>query len=288
MQAAAFGLGVAALLAAIPAAAQNGRFDIGGRTIRLACRGEGAPTVVIDAGMGTAPAEDQAWQGIAARIAPTTRACLYDRAGLGGSDPVAKGAIRTSADMAADLEAALRKAGVKPPFLLVGHSIGGLHAQVFAARYPKQVAGLVLVSSTHPKQFTTWRAILPGPAAGEPELVAKARAILARMDSDVSMNSESLDVLASNRQALALQSLGDKPVIVATHSPTYRMVPDLPEAISVQLEAGTQRLQKQFLSLSPNAVQHIAAKAGHGLPHEDPDFVVANILEGVAAVRKRR
>jgi len=109
----------------------DGSFDVGGRAIHLMCRGTGYPTVVVDAGMGTAPAEDERWQGIAGRIATSTRICLHDRAGLGGSDPAPE-AVRTSADAAADLHAALHKADIAGPYLLVGHSIGGLHAQVFA------------------------------------------------------------------------------------------------------------------------------------------------------------
>ncbi|MDG2528495.1 alpha/beta fold hydrolase [Caulobacter endophyticus] len=271
------------------ALAQDGRFDVGGgRMIRLSCQGQGAPTVVVDAGMGTAPVEDEAWRRIAARVSETARICLYDRAGLGASDPAPAGKPRTSADAAADLETALRAAKVAPPFLLAGHSIGGLHAQVFAARYPDQVAGLVLISSTHPDQMDAWLARLPAVAPGEAKALSDARGFLTRMPRDPSLNPENLDVGASNSQARALRSLGDKPVIVATHSPKWRMVPDLPEPLAVELEAVTQDLQKQFLTLSSRATQTIAPTAGHGLPHEDPGFVAEAILSGVKAVREGR
>ena len=263
----------------------DGRFDVGNRSIRLACRGVGEPTVVLDAGMGTAPVEDPGWQLIADKIAPVTRVCLYDRAGLGTSDPAPKG-LRTSIDFARDLHAALNKAGVEAPYLLVGHSVGGLHAQVFASRYPSDVAGLVLVSSTHADQMETWLGLLPPAAQGEEKPVTDARAFLSGMLEDPGKNEESLDVRTSTAQARRLKTLGSKPVIVATHSPSYRMVPGMSEPLAIGLETATQGLQKQFLSLSSNAKQNIAAKAGHGLPHEDPEFVVANILEGVAAVRR--
>ncbi|MDV3458520.1 alpha/beta hydrolase [Sphingomonas sp. HF-S4] len=269
------------------AAPIDGRFDIGGRSIRLVCTGAGSPTVVVDAGMGTAPVEDPAWQGIAAKIARVTRVCLHDRAGLGSSDP-APGTPRTSADAAADLHAVLKKAGVPGPYLLAGHSIGGLHAQVFAARYPTDIAGLVLISSTHADQMTTWLSLLPPAAPDEEKAITEGRAFLTTMLSDPTKNEEKLDFPASAAQARGLKTLGSKPVIVATHSPRFRMVPGLSEPMAIKLETATQKMQKQFLSLSSNARQNIAPTAGHGLPHEAPGFVVDNILEAVALARSAR
>ncbi|SEP09240.1 Pimeloyl-ACP methyl ester carboxylesterase [Luteibacter sp. UNC138MFCol5.1] len=262
----------------------DGRFDIGGRSIKLKCEGSGAPVVVVDAGLGTAPAEDPGWLGIAAKVAPVTRVCLYDRAGVGGSDP-AKTRPRTSKDAAEDLHAALKAAHVPGPYLLVGHSIGGLHAQVFASMYPNDTAGLVLVSSTHPDQSSTWLSVLGPAKPGEEKAVTEARTFISTVQTDPAKNEEGLDITPSLAQAKQLHSLGAKPVIVATHSPRFRMVPGLSEPMSIKLEDATQRLQKQFLTLSSNAHQNIAATAGHGLPHEDPAFVVANILQGVKAVR---
>ena len=282
--------GLVAVCAA-PAAAEerpviDGRFDIGAREMRLACSGAGGPTVVIDAGMGTAPVEDPGWQRIAAQISPVTRVCLVDRAGLGGSDPAPTGP-RTSLDAARDLHAVLAKAGEQGPFLLVGHSVGGLHAQVFAAQYPADTAGMVLVSSTHPDQIPTWLALLPPAAEGEEKALTEARAFLTSMEADPTKNEERLDMKASAAEAHQLVSLGNKPVIVATHSPRFRMVPGLSEPIAVRLEEATQRMQRKFLSLSSNAHQNVAERAGHGLPHEAPAFVVENILQGVAAARSR-
>ena len=264
----------------------DGRFDVGGRSIRIVCHGKGAPTVVVDAGLGTAPAEDEGWQHIAAQLATNARICLYDRAGLGGSDPAPKGP-RTSMNAAADLHSAFRRARIDGPYLLVGPSIGGLHAQVFASRYPHDTAGLVLISSTHSDQVPTWLALLPPAMPGEEKAVTDARTFLAGMIEDPTKNEEMLDFRASAVQARRLKTLGAKPVIVATHSPRHRMVPGLSEPLAIKLEAATQQLQKQFLSLSSNARQNVAATAGHGLPHEDPAFVVENILQGVALVRSR-
>lgn len=285
-------LALASLAGGVASASQqreppvDGRFDVGGRSVRLACTGSGTPVVVVDAGMGTAPVEDDGWKRIAAQVAPVTRVCLYDRAGLGGSDP-APAASRTSMDAANDLHAALAAAKVAGPYLLVGHSVGGLHAQVFAARYPRDTAGLVLVSTTHPDQFATWLKLLPPARPDEEKAVAEARAFMTAAQADPAPNEERLDMAASAAQAHRLTSLDDKPVIVATHSPRLRMAPGLPEPIAVRLEQATQAMQRRFLSLSPNARQNVAERAGHGLPHEAPAFVVDNILQGVAAVRRQ-
>jgi pimeloyl-ACP methyl ester carboxylesterase len=262
----------------------DGRFNIGGRSIQLTCRGVGAPTVVVDAGMGTAPAEDPGWKAIAAKVADSTQVCLYDRAGLGASG-AAPEPVRTSADTANDLGNALHKAGIKGPYLIVGHSIGGLHAQVFASIYPEETAGLVLVSSTHPDQIDTWLSILPNPAPDEEKAVGEARVFLVSIANDSAKNEERLDFKASAAQARALRSLGSKPVVIATHSPQYRMVPGMSEPLAIKLEAATQRMQRELLSLSSRSKQNIAKSAGHGLPHEDPAFVVDNILEAVAMAR---
>jgi pimeloyl-ACP methyl ester carboxylesterase len=262
----------------------DGQFDVGGRTIHLACQGSGSPVVVVDAGMGTAPAEDPGWQRIAREVAAVTTACLYDRAGLGASAKAPPGP-RTSADAANDLHAALKAAHVPGPYLLVGHSIGGLHAQVFASRYPADTAGLVLVSSTHPDQARTWLSLLPAPVPDENKAITDVRTFLTGLASDPTKNEEMLDFRASAEQAKELRSLGSKPVVVATHSPRFRMAPGIPEPIAVKLEDATQRMQKEFLTLSTQSRQNIAATAGHGLPHEDPPFVVQNILEGVSMVR---
>lgn len=280
-------LALAATTPTISAQILDGKFDVGARHIRIACQGTGSPTVVIDAGLGTAPIEDSAWQNIASKTSATTRVCLYDRAGLGGSDPNPKPFI-TSLDSASDLHRALEVANIRGPFLIVGQSMGGLHAQVFASRYPSEVAGIVLVSSTCPEQYNVWLKLLPPPEQGESKAISDARSFLVTIQSDHFKNSERLDIPRSTEQAQQLHSLGAKPVIVLTHSPRFRMVPGLAEPLAIKLENATQQMQKEFLKLSTNSKQHIAATAGHHLQVEDPDFVITGILEGVRDVRASR
>jgi pimeloyl-ACP methyl ester carboxylesterase len=121
--------------------------DVGGRSLNLYCSGEGSPTVVLEAG-GNEPG--YAWTSVQTKLAKATRACWYDRAGVGWSDPPRS--PRTSATVISDLHEMLSRAGVPPPYVLVGASIGGEYARIYTSRYPQDVAGLVFVDSSHPDQ----------------------------------------------------------------------------------------------------------------------------------------
>lgn len=124
------------------------RVDVGGYSLHINCTGEGSPTVIVDAGNGDF---SLGWAGIQPEVAKFARICTYDRAGYGWSDPSPK--PRTAEVMAEELHTLLVNAGVKPPYVLVAHSLGGLNARVFAGTYPDEVAGMVLVDSAHPDQL---------------------------------------------------------------------------------------------------------------------------------------
>lgn len=121
--------------------------DIGGRTLNFYCSGEGAPTVIFEVGGNEAGYSEAALQ---TKIAVFTRACWYDRAGVGWSDPPSS--PRSSSSVVSDLHEMLQRAGIGPPYVLVGSSVGGEYARIYTARYPTDVAGLVLVDSTVPDQ----------------------------------------------------------------------------------------------------------------------------------------
>ena len=119
--------------------------DIGGRTLNLYCSGQGTPTVILETG-GNSPG--YAWLLLQSKIAGFTRACWYDRAGIGWSNPPSS--PRTSATVAGDLHEALHRAGVLPPYVMAGGSVGGEYVHIYTARYPSDVAGLVLIDSAVP------------------------------------------------------------------------------------------------------------------------------------------
>lgn len=116
--------------------------DIGGYRLHLVSKGEGGPTVVFDAGLGCGSLH---WSLVQPEVAKFTRAVAIDRAGNGWSDE--SPLDRTSENIVTEMHAALHKAGIQGPYILVGHSFGGLNVQLFASKYPDEVAGVVLVDS---------------------------------------------------------------------------------------------------------------------------------------------
>ena len=123
-----------------PAADVQGVFDVGGHRLFLECAGSGAPTLVLDHGQGTQAAT---WDPIWEQVTSISRACRYDRAGRGQSD---QGPVPTSSGVIVEnLRRLLKSAGIEGPYVLVGHSFGGLNSQVFALQHPDEVVGLVLL-----------------------------------------------------------------------------------------------------------------------------------------------
>ena len=121
--------------------------DVGGYSLHLNCSGKKGPSVILDSGLGDF---SLTWYNIQPQIAKFSHVCSYDRAGLGWSD---KGPNpRTCVMIAQELHTLLHNANVKPPYILVGHSLGGLNMQVFADLYPNEVAGLILLDSSHENQ----------------------------------------------------------------------------------------------------------------------------------------
>jgi len=122
--------------------------DIGGRSLNIDCAGSGSPAVILESGGGGYGG--YGWRNVQAEVAKFTTVCWYDRAGEGWSDPAPT--ARSSATIVHDLQELLQRAPVAGPYVLVGHSIGGEYVRIFTSKFPSEVAGVVLVDSSHPDQ----------------------------------------------------------------------------------------------------------------------------------------
>lgn len=194
----------------------HGLIDVGGHRLAIRCVGSGNPTVVLEPGLGESSRSMGRW--IAPAVARTTRICTYDRAGHGRSDP----APAQRSDAARDLHLLLRRAGVRGPVVVAGHSLGGIFALNFTERYPDEVAGVVLLDSMHPKQTTAFEHADPLVAL-VPTLSRTGIASLFfdQKDGDPArqMQQFARDVEAMPAEldrAARLRSLGRRPLVVVT------------------------------------------------------------------------
>jgi pimeloyl-ACP methyl ester carboxylesterase len=255
----------------------SGRFDVGGRKLFLHCIGSGTPTVVFQGGLTTD------WVRVQDRVAKSTRACSYDPAnGLWGrSDPAPT--PRTAEDVVADLHALLAAAKVPGPYVLVGHSDGGLFVQLYASKHSDEVEGLVLIDAVHMDYYARRIALLKTllPPAG---WQAAVRGLHAR--SPAILDPEQIDLetsLAQTRAALSVAPLHSMPLFVLTHGQ-----PDA-SGSDARLAAADERLwrklQNEIATLVPKSKHVIAKRSGHDIHHEQPELVVAAIQKVVGGVR---
>jgi pimeloyl-ACP methyl ester carboxylesterase len=241
----------------------------GGRSLFLSCRGTGTPTVVFESGLGV---YSGTWLAVQKRVASQTRACVYDRAGLGTSSAAPSG--RTSADLVADLSMLLQQGNVVGPYVLVGASFGGLDVQLFAATHPDVVAGIVLVDSLHWDFDRRIEKLLPKKLA------------LQRRD-ELALNRERIffpQLLASERQVHAALPLPDVPLVVIRHGIPFSTAPGWPTRAVEQLWLA---LQNDLATETPTrGTVVLAARSSHRIAEQQPALVAAQIEHVVAEARK--
>jgi pimeloyl-ACP methyl ester carboxylesterase len=276
-------------------AAPGKLYDVGGHRLHLDCHGHGSPTVVLSNGLGGVSA---GWARIARPIAATTRVCAYDRAGQGWSDEAA-GPL-DGVQSAEDLHTLLAEAGEHGPYVLVGHSTGGTYAMTYAARYPEQVAGLVLLDSSSPEQFTRMPAFagqytmmmrpmyslmptlsrlgvgqIPVTSHLPDADASRVTAITSRPKYYRNQRDEVSVIPEAFAQAQALTTLGDRPIAVLTASATSTGTD------------GWVGAQDQLAMLSANSVRRTVRSTHEGLL-EDVRPAAASvraITEVVSSVR---
>lgn len=250
----------------------DGMVDVGhGLSMHLHCQGRGRPVVLLDAGFGMSGTE---WQHTQRAMAEVTTICAYDRAGEGYSDTPGK--PHTLAEIDNEVRTLLARARIPGPYVVLGHSMGGLLARMFAAAHPDDVAGLVLVDASSEDQFDRMKGLLPPDADAHLE------------DPVVREHLSAADVkAAAARLHAGNRSLGGRPLVVLTAGHEDWPPGTTPE-VADQLSEVWRGLQAELASRSTNATQIVAEKSSHFMAEDVPELVVAAVKEAVLAVRERR
>ena len=235
------------------------KFSIGPRRLYAEWSGAGTPVMVLDAGGTGAGCWNGAWGPIWNELAEISTVCRYDRANTGRSDAAAK--PRTAQDMVADLRLMLGAAGFPPPYLLVGHSFGGLVMQLYARQHPAEVAGLALIDSVHPDQIERFYALSKEAGDG---LLAETEEVLVGIDWAASA--------AQVREAPALPVM---PFVVISRG---RATP---------VAAAWSAMQADLAAQLPSGRQIIAANSSHGIHFDEPQVVIDAIASLLPAARMR-
>ncbi len=277
---------VVALLCFIPSAAAsqnrsdqekvpssgNVKIDIGGYRLQTVVSGSGKPSVVFESGMGESY---ETWKQVQPSVAGSTRTFSYDRAGLGESDPSPR--PRDALSMAKELHAALRKARVPGPYILVGHSLGGWIITIFAHLYPKEVVGLVLVDPAY--QEPRLRAKLT-----EQEWAVRERAIqkyTPPMTKYQQLERDTLDL--SGEQALQAFPLPRVPTILLTG---MLVTPGFPSS-EMEREVKMQ-VHKEWIAKMPETVHILVPESRHYIQNDAPTKVISAIEEILAKIRRTK
>ena len=316
--AAALALGIAAagaLIAAETAGGANpdrpGRLAVlpDHRKLNFRCVGKGSPTVIFESGYG---ADSRAWTAIQSRLAPLTRSCAYDRAGYGFSDP---GPMpRDGAAIARDLDFGLKAARIPGPYVVVGHSAGGLYARLFAARRRREVVGLVFVDSSVEHQPERMAEIF-GTGAGSVEGIEQRalKCLQATQAPRTVANQAALEACAPPGGDAHTRQLQLRPAtwrtqsseldsLFTTTSDEVDRIGDLLRGIPAIVltagkadgatagaddpgEAAWQQFHRQ-LSQGFSHGQQRVVRSSHLMMHDRPDVVVAAAAELVRAARK--
>jgi pimeloyl-ACP methyl ester carboxylesterase len=241
-------------LASVMAPGHDALVTVGSDRLHVETIGQSGPTVVFEAGLGN---DSTTWKAVAGPIAAFARVVLYDRAGLGHSAELKDTRAAITADeVVSKLHALLAAAHIYPPYILVGHSLGGLYVQMFARKYPKEVFGIILLESSSteaPNELKTRATLVPGTVA----------------------YLEEEGVAESNRQVRNAGPFPNVPlaVIAATdHGPYFR-----------EWEPTLMRLQQQLATLSPQGNLIVAQGSGHDVQLDRPETVIEAVRRMSAA-----
>lgn len=229
---------------------------IGDRQVEYALTGNGNGAVVFENGLG---GTIDWWAKVFPEISKNTTAFAYNRPGYGHSDPVAT--PRDGMHIVDELRSLLRNKNLNPPYVLVGHSLGGLYMQWFARRYPDEVRALILVDSTHPAQLQ---------GKGSPENWPVWFRVLFGLATSAVAKAEMDGINATGENILKWPTFADKPVIVLS------ALQPMKEKSALADDANEKR--RDIARLYPGARQSWV-DCGHGIPLENPESIIAAIRE---------
>jgi len=278
-----------------------GSVDIGsGRKMYLKCTGEGSPTVVLVGGLRASAEDwsisDKSKPTVFTQVGKFTRVCACDRPGTPvGEKPSRSDAVpqpNTAKDAVADLHALLSAAGEVGPYVLVGHSYGGLIVRLYASTSPKDVSGLVLVDALSEglqdaetsQQWAIQRKLIQG---DDPESLALYPAL------------ERIDVQRSYDQMRAASALPSMPIVVLSADRPWgpevqsmitagKLPADVPPDFGYVVDAAQKKAQERLANLVPNEKHITKTNSGHEIHKEQPQLVINAIREVVDAVRRGR
>ena len=255
-----------ALLLAISCSVDHPRMvNVGNRSLFLNCSGRtDGPTVVLDSGSGENSAT---WSDVQWPVCQFAHVCSYDHAGEGRSPSA--GHAQSIAEEVADLHALLVAARVPGPYVMVGHSSGGLRVRRYQEQFPKDVVGMVLVDSSHEEQVWRFMEAIPGSVYGFP------------------LTPEGLRQVGMLPARQHLQWHTDIPLIVIAHGGHMRLPRPMNEHSEVA-ERLMRELQQDLASRDPRAQLWIAKNSGHDIQIDEPELVVRAIKNVLNQVRKSR
>lgn len=253
-----------------------------GRELAFSIAGSGGPSVIVEPGLGLSRTS---WKPIIDGVAHVCAVLSYDRAGIGASSPAEP--PRYVTDLVADLRCVIGVSGLKGPFVIAGHSFGGLLSRVFADMHPDLVCGLVLIDSTHPDQRERTLALLPPESVDDSDALNRLRSHLLN-DSDATGTPEGVHRAISYSQARVCGGLGCIPLVVVTGARPSASEVGLPMDLARKRDRLWLELQSELAGLATESRHLILPTCGHFIPTEAPAVLVENIVDTVLLVGTNR